>query len=360
MKFTHADTSWKFRRQKSGRILAELLFAFVFGLLSVSATSQTPSPAMRLAKTLVLPGVQGKLDHFAIDLAGNRLFLAATGNHSVEVIDLTTGKVLQSIDGLVKPHGLAWDISTGSLYVTDGALAELRAYKGSPFALAGTIKLSADADDVVFDAPSHMLFVGHGGTDAANPAKVAVVDTDRFALLANIAVASHPEGLDLDRKTQRLFVNIAGSNEVAVIDTAASALSSQWKLTKSAENVPIAFDLDQQLVFVACRTPGALVAFNASTGKEITSLPAAEKADDLFYDPALRRVYLIGGVGEVDSFQVGDDGTVHPLSVLQTTPGAKTALFVPSQNLLYLGVPGAAGHPVEIREYSTAEVEDEK
>jgi YVTN family beta-propeller protein len=51
--------------------------------------------------------VQGKFDHLAIDIKGNRLFIAATGNHSVEVIDLKSNKVQQSIVGLGKPHGLA-------------------------------------------------------------------------------------------------------------------------------------------------------------------------------------------------------------------------------------------------------------
>jgi YVTN family beta-propeller protein len=362
VKFTHADLSrsWKASCQKTGLILDKALVVFAFGLIPFSATSQTLAPAMRLTKTIVLPGVQGKLDHFAIDLAGNRLFLAATGSGSVQVIDLKTDKVRESIGGLVKPHGLAWDASTGTLYVTDGALAELRAYKGEPFSVAGTIKLSVDADDMMYDNANHMLFVGHGGSDTANAARVAVIDTDHFALIANVGVASHPEGLDFDRETGRLFVNVADSNEVAVIDTAAKALSSQWKVTKAAENVPMAFDREHHLVFVACRTPGTLIALDSLTGREIASLPAAGKADDLFYDPALRRVYLISGAGEVDLFQVDEGRTVRSLSVLQTVPGAKTALFVPSQNLVYLGVPGTAGHAVEVREYSTAEVEAKK
>jgi hypothetical protein len=69
---------------------------------------------------------------------------------------------------------------------------------------------------------------------------------------------------------------------------------------------------------------------------------------------------MISGVGEVDTYQVDEAGAVRPLGVLQTAPGAKTGLFVPSENLLYLGVPGTADHPVEIRTYSTAEVEATK
>jgi 4-phytase/acid phosphatase len=307
-----------------------------------------------LSRTILLSGVSGKFDHLAIDAAGNRLFIAATTNHSVEVIDLKTDKIEQSITGLGKPHGLAWVAETGSLYVADGALGELRVYTGTPLALAGKIKLSDDADDMVYDEAHHLLFIGHGGSDAANPAKVAMVDTAQFSLLANLAVATHPEALDIDPQSGRVFANIADSNEVAAIDTASKAIAAHWKLTRAADNVPMAFDSEHQLLYVACRTPGTVIALDAVTGKEVASVPTASGADDLFYDPALRRVYVISGAGEVDTYQVDKARNLHPLEIAHTAAGAKTGLFVPAQNLLYVGIPGAGGQSPEIRVYSTA------
>ena len=43
-------------------------------LAAISQTSQLP-----LSKTIPLPGVTGKFDHFAFDLNAGRLFIAATG-----------------------------------------------------------------------------------------------------------------------------------------------------------------------------------------------------------------------------------------------------------------------------------------
>jgi hypothetical protein len=312
---------------------------------------------MQLINTIPLPGVTGKFDHFAVDLAARRLFAAATGNHSVEVIDLATGKVQQSITGLGKPHGLAWVAYTGSLYVADGSLAELRVYKGTPLALAGTIKLSDDADDMVYDEAAHLLFVGTGGSDAANPARVAVIDTERFTLAVNLPVATHPEALDIDPQGKRVFANIADAGEVAVIDSATRTVTAHWKLTKAADNVPLAFDSEHNLLFVACRTPGTLIAVDAKSGpdsgKELSSLPTASGADDLFYDTLLRRIYVINGAGEVDAYQVDESRAMHALGVIHTAPGAKTALFVQSLASLFVGIPGATGKPAEIRVYST-------
>jgi DNA-binding beta-propeller fold protein YncE len=329
--------------------------AIILAFFSITALSANTEPILpfALSRTIPLPGVTGHFDHLAIDAAANRLFIASPGYHSVEVVDLKTDTLQQSISGLGKPHGLAWVAATGSLYISDGTLGELRVYKGTPLALAGKIKLSDDADDMAYDGASHLLFVGHGGSNVASPAKIAVVDTDHFILVANPAVAAHPEGINVDPEGARVFANVAGSNEVAVIGTATKAIAARWKLTKAADNVPLAFDSEHHLLYVACRTPGTLLALDAGTGVEVASEPTAGQVDDLFYDPALRRVYVISGAGEVDTFQVNNGTSLRPLGVLRTAVGAKTALFVPGQSLLYVGVPAVSGHSAEIRVYST-------
>lgn len=317
------------------------------------AAAQTPAP-FSLSRAIPLPGISGRFDHLVLDREGDRLFVAATGNHSVEVVDLKANKIQQSIDGLSKPHGLVWAAATGRLYVADGGLGELRVYKGTPLALAGKLKLSDDADDMVLDDSDHLLFVGHGGSNEANPAKIAIVDTERFALVSDLPVAAHPEALDIDPHGRRAFANIADSNEVAVLDTATRGIATRWKLTKAADNVPMAFDAEHQSLYVACRTPGTVLALDAVTGKEISRQPAAGGADDLFYDPALHRVFVISGAGEVDTYQVDDARKLRPLGVVHTASGAKTGYFDPARNLLYVAVPGVGANASEIRVYATA------
>ncbi|MGB6692363.1 MAG: hypothetical protein WBE76_31365 [Terracidiphilus sp.] len=331
----------------------------LFFLSSIAAGAQFSTP-LSFTRSIPLRGISGKFDHFAVDLAGHRLFAAATGNHSVEVIDLDTDKVAQSITGLGKPHGLAWVAPTGSLYVADGELAELRVYKGTPLALARAIKLSDDTDDLVYDAATRLIYVGHGGSDAGNPARIAVVDTTSLSLKADIPVATHPEALDMDSGSGRVFANIADSSEVAVIDRAGNSISSHWQLDKAGDNVPMAYDAGHRLLYLACRRPAVLIALDGDSGRELSRVPIGRGADDLFYDAVLHRVYVISGAGEVDSYGVDSRNALSPLPVLKTAAGAKTALFVPSQGLLYVGVPGAesdaggaAGHGAEIRVYST-------
>ena len=331
----------------------KMAFTAVVVLLGVAPALAQTSPPLEQQRTIELPGVTGKFDHFAIDLHGRRLFAAATGNHSVEIVDLAKNQVIESIAGLGKPHGLAWVETTQSLYVADGALAELRLYRGNPFKLAGKIKLSDDADDLVLDEAAHSLYVGHGGANAANPARIAVVDVDTFTLTADIPTSAHPEALDFDSKGHRVFANIADSGEVAVVDSTTHRLSAQWKLQQASDNVPMAYDPEHAVLFIACRTPAVLLALDATNGHEFARLPTGTGADDLFYDSRLQRVYVIAGAGEVHAYQFDGQKSLKPLPMLPTAAGAKTALFVPAHSLLYVGIPGAGAHAAEIRVYAT-------
>jgi DNA-binding beta-propeller fold protein YncE len=321
-------------------------------LCSIAAEAQTASP-LELQKTIALPGVTGKFDHFAIDLATDTLFAAAAGNQTVEVVDVKSGKVLQSLTGFGKPHGLAWVPETHRLYVADGKLAQLRVYEGSPLHASGTLKLSDDADDMVYDQQSGTLYVGHGGSDAANPGRIAVINTKNLSLAANLPVAAHPEALDIDRQGQRVFANIADAAQVAVVNIKTNAIEDTWKLKDASDNTPMGYDSQDQLLLIACRKPAVVLALDANTGKEMSRIAADQGADDLFYDAKFHRAYVITGSGAIDVYSMDVSKHLTLLGKIRTASGAKTGLFVPSQDLLYVGIPSVGSKSAEIRVYKT-------
>ena len=253
--------------------------AFLLWLGVLSAQAQM-APLLRLQRTIALPGVTGKFDHFAYDPGGNRLFVASTGNHSVEVIDLSSGKVTETLTGLGKPHGLVWIAEAKRFFASDGLQGDLKIYDDSPLKQMKSIELSDDADDMVYDAMTKLLYVGHGGS-GAHPAMVAVVDTTRQTLVTNLPVATHPEGLEIDKANDRIFVNIADTAEVAVIDGTTHARSATWKLTRAQDNVPLAYDEENRVLFVACGTPARLVVLDGNSGRELADLPSDAGADDI-------------------------------------------------------------------------------
>ncbi len=307
---------------------------------------------LTLKRTIQLPGVLGKFDHFALDRGGNRLFASATGAHAVEVIDLASGKVVDSLGGLGKPHGVAWIADTGRLFVADGAKGELDIFAGSPLKRVATIPLSEDADDMAYDQQTKLLYVGHGGTDAANPARVAVIDATALKLVAELNVATHPEALELDAKHDRVLVNIADSGKIAVIDGKTHVLTTTWSLGKSKGNTPLAYDAANGFLLVGCRTPAQVLVLDGKNGQEVARADSSADADDLFFDATARLAYLIAGSGAVDAFTVGAQGEITPTSVTRTAAGAKTGYLDEQEHVLYVGIPGVGG-AAAIRVYKT-------
>jgi DNA-binding beta-propeller fold protein YncE len=81
------------------------------------STAQEP---LTLVTAIELPRVEGRIDHLAFDAAGQRLFVAALGNNTVEVIDVKAGKHLKSLPGFHEPQGIA-ALPDGQGELPDGA-----------------------------------------------------------------------------------------------------------------------------------------------------------------------------------------------------------------------------------------------
>jgi hypothetical protein len=68
-------------------------------------------------------------------------------------------------------------------------------------------------------------------------------------------------------------------------------------------------------------------------------------ADDVFVDHKRQRVYVICGEGVVDVL----DGNGLPIQRIPTAAGARTGLFVPELDRLFVAVPARTGKDAEIR-----------
>jgi len=106
-----------------------------------------------------MPGLQGKFDHSAVDVSGKRLFVAATGNKTVEVLDLESGKRISRIPGLQKAQGIYYAPDVNVLLVTDGIGVVAKMYAGDTLQPLHTVTLSADADYVTYVAGTKRFFL---------------------------------------------------------------------------------------------------------------------------------------------------------------------------------------------------------
>jgi len=299
---------------------------------------ETASPAsggttLRLIQTIPLQSVQGRIDHLSVDLKGQRLFVAALGNNSVEVLDIGAGKLIHSISSLSEPQSALFIPALNKIYVTNGGNGLCQIFDGDSFAEFGRVELSGDADNIRYDSNSASVVVGYGDGG------LSFFDAGSGKAASSIKLDGHPESFQLESSDSRIFVNIPSANQVAVVDSQKQKVITTWPLTDGTDNYPMALDESQHRLFVGFRVPARLNVFDTETGKSVASLDSAGDVDDIFYDAAHKLIFVIGGEGYIDIFSQQDADHYQLLTRIPTAPGARTGLWVPELNRLYIAVP---------------------
>jgi DNA-binding beta-propeller fold protein YncE len=330
--------------------LLRFRFSFIVVLILWSAASAQRSGQipLRLEKTIPLHGVEGRIDHLSVDIVGQRLFVAALGNSSVEVIDLKAGARIHSITGLKEPQGIAYYPPAHALFVASGGDGTTKVFDTSSFRLTKTIQHGDDADNVRLDEVNKQIIVGYG--DGA----LSILDTDGKQL-GEIKLDAHPESFQLERNSSRVFVNVPKKEHVAVVDRAKRTLIARWSLAGNQANFPMALDENGRRLFVVCRKPARLLVFNIDSGKVVAQLDCVGDSDDIFYDSKRKRIYASGGEGAISVYAQRDADHYEQIAKLATASGARTGLFVASLSRLFLAVPHRGEQSAAIRVYEVVE-----
>src|SRR3954454_1655109 len=185
----------------------------IFLLLFAPLTGPSADTAsLNLVKTIALPGVKGRFDHFSIDAKHHRLFVAALGNGSVEIIDVEAGRHLKSLGGVQKPTGLLYLPEQNYLAVADGGGSALKVFDATSFNLQATVRSLDDADNVRYDAASKLIYVGYG------EGAVSIIDSATLKQTGALKLSAHPESFQLEKNGSRMFVNVPDSKKVVVVD----------------------------------------------------------------------------------------------------------------------------------------------
>jgi DNA-binding beta-propeller fold protein YncE len=295
----------------------------------------------------------GDFDHFAKDMTGNRLFLTAEANGTVEIFDAKSNKHIHTIKGLKSPHALLYRNDVDKLFVVDGDASEIKVYHGTDYNLVGHISVSIDADSMAYDPQTQYMYVVNGGRAAKTSYSfISVLDTNNSKKLRDIKIDSNwLEALLLEKSGPRMFCVLTGQNALGVMDRNKDSLSATWPLPQLARH-PVALGFDElgHRLFVTTREPGELIVMNSDDGKIVTELPSVGMVDDLSYDAARKRLYLSGD-GFVDVYSQMDR---DHYALLTRVPGgfrAKTGLLVPEWNRYFLAVPHHKTQEAEVRIY---------
>lgn len=297
---------------------------FICSVTGCNGQDKFGEDKLTLEKVIELPGVRGRIDHMAVNLKDKVLYVAALGNNTVEAIDLQKGTLLRSIKGVDEPQGLAYIPEQNEIAVASGDNGDCVFYNATTFQKAATVHLAGDADNIRYDASERNLYVGYG------KGGMALIDPVAHKQTGNVKLPAHPESFQLDKKNNRLYVNLPDVHSISVIDLKSFKVIDTWKINSLRANFPMTLDTANNQVIIGFRHPAVLVFYDCKTGKEITRNKLVDDVDDVFYYEAGKEVLASGGGGYINIFQKSS-GTIYKLvSKITSRDGARTSLLVPS------------------------------
>ncbi|HXR87806.1 MAG TPA: hypothetical protein VN728_12575 [Stellaceae bacterium] len=308
--------------------------------LAVSAPSPAAEPLV-LETKIPLGAVAGRIDHFAIDLARQRLFVAELGNNSVGIVDLASGKVAHRITGLKEPQGIGYFSRTDMIYIANAGDGTVQLYRGADFAPRGRVALGDDADNVRIDEARDRIWVGYGN------GALAAIDAASNRKVLDIRLKAHPESFRLDTGSKRIFANVPEAGQIAIVDGEAGKQVATIETHGARANFPMALDTDKERILSVFRNSPQLIAYAMSDGRRIAEIAVCGDADDVFLDAKRRRIYVSCGSGAIDVLDASGDA-YQRIAHIATVSGARTALFVPERDRLYLAVRATGGEPAAI------------
>lgn len=307
--------------------------------LAVHAQEKLP---LKLIVTTPMPGFTGDFDHFGLDLKGNRLFLASEDQKTVEVFDLRTGQRLHSISGFGQPLTMAFLPESNRLIVADGGdtdaveLVDCESYK-----IMNTRKLGPGVDHGVYNPANKYFYVENGGGPNSKTHVFSIIDTGSLKQVGEVPAlpGNSNEGMVIDREGKKLYVNLTGTDEVGMVDLKTNQLVTRWPLPDVHVAHAIALDEPNHRLFTATRKPPQFVVLDLDTGKVVATLPCVGVNSDMSFDVARKRIYITGSETMSVFEQRDADHYVH-IAEVPTAYRAKSSIFVPGLNRLYVAASG--------------------
>ncbi|MGF6307276.1 DNA-binding beta-propeller fold protein YncE [Bradyrhizobium sp. i1.8.4] len=324
------------RQLRIAAVLTSLLILADTAALAQSAENRP----LQLEAKILLGDVRGRIDHMAIDLKRQRLFVAELGNDSLGVVDLASRSLIRTITGLNEPQGVGYEPSTDTLYVANARDGSVKLFDGNAYKATGTIDLGSDADNVRVDAVAGRVVIGYG------EGGLAMVDPSSRNRTQNVALKAHPESFQIDANTGRIFVNLPDAHAVAIVDERSGNAIASWPMDKSG-NFAMALDHDRGRVLVAFRNPPELAIFSMADGKSLWKAETCGDVDDIFVDPKRARAYVSCGAGFIDVFEAAGTDYRH-LARVPTSAGARTSFYVPELDRLLVAVRAGLARPAAI------------
>ncbi|WP_214070394.1 YncE family protein [Mucilaginibacter sp. dw_454] len=283
-----------------------------------------------LEKSIALPGDGGN-DYVFIDQTAKRLY--ASHGTAVNVVDLSTEKVIGTISGMKGVHGIAIVSDLNKGFITDGKGTAVVAFDTKTLQVVKTIAVTGKGPDgIIYDPFSKKIFAFEGDSNAA-----VVVDPQSLTQVGTVDLGGAPEFAVADGKGM-IYNNLEDKSKLAIIDTKTLKLVKSFPLNPCGGPTGLAIDKANQRLFTVCRENKGMSVIDIASGKVIQTLPIGSGVDAVVYDAVNKLIIASNGDGTASVFKQNGPDAYTALQTITTQYHAKTMALDASTHKIYFPV----------------------
>ncbi|HEU5321473.1 MAG TPA: YncE family protein, partial [Methylomirabilota bacterium] len=276
-------------------------------------------------------------DHAAVHEGLGRVYVAHTANDAVDVIDAEAQRCVGSVDGLTGVAGALVSEERGLVFTSNRGENTVGIFTPGAEAGLARVPVGVGPNGLAYDPRRDVLLAANvGDPDVPGSHTVSLVDVAGRARLADVQVEGRTRWAVFDPASQDFYVNIAAPPRIAAIDVPARRTARALPVPAAG---PHGLDLDPvaRRLFCACDA-GTLVAMHMESGRVLGTAALSGPPDVIFFNPALRHLYVaIGEPGVIDVFETD---TLQRIETVATEAGAHTLGFDARRATVYAFLPG--------------------
>lgn len=273
-------------------------------------------------------GGNGGWDYLAVDTPAHRLYVSHAGD--VDVIDLSSNKVIGEVSGMKRIHGIAFDDALNTGFISDGGSDEIVFFDLKTFDIKKKVKAGTNPDGIVYDPASKRVFAFNGRSKNATVVNAATGNVD-----ATIDLGGKPEFPVSDGKGN-VYDNIEDKGEIVQIDSRNLKVKAHWSIAPCESPSGLAFDPSGRRLFAACDNK-MMAVVNADSGKVVATPAIGEGPDAAAFDPGTKLAFSSNGEdGTLTVVQQLSKDKYEVTENVPTTKGARTMALDTGTHKIYL------------------------
>jgi len=286
----------------------------------------------------------GGWDYILVDGANKRVYVSH--GSQVNVIS-TTGDSLGYIPKTNGVHGIALVHSLNKGFTSNGRANSVTVFDLKALKAMAEIPLTVKNPDAIFyDDFSRKIITCDGGSH-----DLCFIDPVTEKIVGTVQLGEKLETAVSDGKG-KIFVNGEDNSNVYVVDATTLKKITTYKIDGGSS--PSGLDIDRKTnrLFIACGDSKTMVVMNASNGKTVAKFPIG-RSDGLVFDPALKMAYASNGEGTITAVREISADKFELVENITSEPGARTIgidlvthhLFLPTAKMEAVAPTTENAHP---------------